>query len=139
MSEISYLTEGIFRSDILAEVAGQPHLVGSRCACCGDLRFPRAVGCPACHAPADQLQPALLSPLGRVVTATRIERAIAPFKPPYLLAYVQLQEGPRVLCQLLAETRKPREVIGKACELVVDKLYEKAGVAVSGYKFRVQA
>ena len=136
---IEYITEGVFRPDTLARVDGKPHLVGSRCAHCGDLRFPRAVGCPVCHAPADALKPAILPRSGHVVTATRVERAIAPFKPPYLLAYVQLPDGPRVFCQLVSQSMEPREVIGKACQLVVDRLYQKSGQDVLGYKFEVQA
>lgn len=136
---IQYITKGTFRPDVLAEIDGQPCLVGSRCAQCGDLRFPRAVGCPVCHAPAQTLEPAVLPRLGHVTTATRVERAIAPFKPPYLLAYVQLPDGPRVFCQLVSASMEPREVIGRPAELVVAPLYEKDGVAVLGYKFEVQS
>jgi uncharacterized OB-fold protein len=136
---IEYISEGVFRPDTLARIDGQVHLVGSRCAACGDLRFPRALGCPVCHAPADALKPAILPRAGHVVTATRVERAIAPFKPPYLLAYVQLPDGPRVFCQLVAPSLEPRDVIGKACHLVVERLYEKSGEDVLGYKLEVLA
>lgn len=138
MSELAYLTKGVFRSDVLADVDGQPRLVGSRCKNCGDVRFPHAPACPACQAPADKLEAAILSRIGTVVTASRVERAIEPHKAPYLLSYVQLPEGPRVFCQLLAPSLEPRDVIGSRCELVVDKLFEKEGVAVNGYKFKVQ-
>jgi uncharacterized OB-fold protein len=138
MSAMQYLTEGIFRPDVLATVDGQPHLVGSRCSVCGDVRFPPAVGCPSCHAAAESLEAIPLSRRGTVVAATRVERAIPPFLPPYLLSYVQLPEGPRVLCQLVADDLEPARTIGRSCELAVAILYEKNGVPTSGYKFRVQ-
>ena len=137
VESIDYITEGVFRPDTLARVDGEACLVGSRCAHCGDVRFPRAVACPACHAPVEALKPVILPRTGHVVTATRVERAIAPFKPPYLLAYVQLPDGPRVFCQLVSQSMQPRELIGKPCQLLVDRLYEKSGQDVLGYKFEV--
>jgi uncharacterized OB-fold protein len=135
---LEYLADGIFRPDILATVAGQTHLVGSRCEACGDIRFPPAPACPECHADVERLERVPLSRQGEVVAATRVERAIPPFVPPYLLAYVQLPEGPRVLCQLLADSSEPSHAIGRRCELTVDVLYEKDGAAVRGYKFQVE-
>jgi uncharacterized OB-fold protein len=134
---MNYLTQDVFRKDVLAEREGIAYLVGSKCRKCGDVRFPRAVACPKCQSSGEALEAVLLSRLGEVTTATRVERAIPPFKPPYLLAYVQLPEGPRVFCQLVTKAAAAAEVIGKPCELVVEPLYEKEGRPVRGYKFQV--
>ena len=128
---MKFLSEGIFRPDVLAEIDGETRLVGSRCSACGDVRFPTAPACPKCHAPAEDLVPAVLSRTGEVTAASRVERAIPPFKAPYYLAYVQLPEGPRIFCQLVTQARAASELIGRPCELVVEPVYEKEGKSVS--------
>ena len=124
----------LFRDDVLTLTDEGPRLVGSRCPSCGDVRFPRALACPSCQAPGDALEPVQLSSRGRVHTFTRVGRAPAPFQAPYVLAFVQLPEGPRVFCQLDCEPHD--EVMGRDAELVVAPLYELDGEPVMGYKFR---
>ena len=133
----NYLTEEIFRPDVLAEENGTPRLVGSKCSECSDVRFPRALACPQCHADETKLELVLLATEGEVVTACRIERSGPLFKVPYLVGFVQLPEGVRVLCQIEAEGRECGPLIGKRCSLIVDVLYEREGKPMSGYKFRV--
>lgn len=134
---LTYLTEGIFRPDVLAEVDGQVRLVGTRCQDCGDTRFPPALACPKCHAGRDSLEPVALSAEGTVVTASRVDRAIPPFEAPYLLGYVEVQEGVRVLCQIVSPSGQPDQVIGRPCRLRTAPLFVKDEVEVSGYKFEV--
>jgi uncharacterized OB-fold protein len=133
----NYLTEGIFRPDVLAEEGGNPRLVGSKCSKCGDVRFPRALACPHCHADESKLELVLLATEGEIITVCRIERSGPLFKVPYFVGFVQLPEGVRVLCQIEAEGQECGPLIGRRCSLIVDVLYESKGKAMSGYKFRV--
>jgi hypothetical protein len=137
MVDLDYLTRDMFRADIVATVDGREHLIGSRCGRCGDIRFPPAVGCPSCQASADDLERIPLPRTGVVAAATRVERAIPPFEPPYVLAYVQLADGVRVFCQLRADSDEPAALIGRECQLVIGELYKKEGGPVRGYLFEV--
>jgi uncharacterized OB-fold protein len=128
-------TVRLFRDDVLVEVDGRPHLHGSRCPACGDVRFPRALGCPRCHAWGEDLTGVPLSRRGRVHTFSRVHRAPPPFRAPYVLAFVQLPEGPRIFCQL--DCAPDADVMGRDVELVVAPLYEIEGETVHGYKFRL--
>lgn len=137
MDGLSYITEKMFRPDVIAEVAGQPRLVGSKCARCADIRFPAAHACPSCHAAGEDLVPVILSDEGVVTTCCRIDRAPKAFKAPYLVGYVQLPEGPRILCQLDSAVLEPKDVIGKRCKLEVAALFIRDDEDVLGYKFRI--
>jgi len=139
MSQLNYITEHMFRSDIVAEVDGALKLVGSICDQCGDTRFPAAAACPQCHAASDALSPMVLSDHGHVKTCCRIDRAPKSFNAPYLVGYVQLPEGPRILCQIEADTLTPGEIIGRSCTLVVGPLFVRGETPVLGYKFKVSA
>jgi uncharacterized protein len=134
---ITYLTHDVFRPDVLGEVDGRPKLIGSKCSKCGDVRFPIAQACPKCHAARSELREVPLSDVGIVVSACRIDRAPKMFHAPYAVGYVQLPDGPRVLCQLEAESLEPSDLIGKSCTLTVAPLFETEGRTVKGYKFEV--
>jgi uncharacterized protein len=134
---VSYLTDDVFRGDVLANVEDRPRLIGSKCSKCGDVRFPFAQACPNCYAPRQELQEVILSECGTVVSACRIDRAPKMFHAPYAVGYVQLPEGPRVLCQLEADSLTPADLIGKACNLIVATLFEREGRSILGYKFKV--
>jgi uncharacterized OB-fold protein len=123
-----------FRDDVLMEVEGVLHLLGSRCPHCGDVRFPKAHACPACQTPGEELIDLALSRHGRVHTFTRVNRASPPFRAPYVLAFGQLPEGPRVFCQL--DCPPDADVLDRSVELVIGPLYEEDGEEVHGYKFR---
>jgi len=137
ISEAVRRPQRLFRDDVLRETEAGPRLLGTRCPACGDVRFPRAHACPVCQTPGRDLAVIELSPRGRVHTFTRVWRAPEPFRAPYVLALVQLPEGPRVFCQL--ECAPDDEVLGREAELVVAPLYELNGEVVLGYKFRVAA
>jgi uncharacterized OB-fold protein len=128
--QVIFLHEGL-----LERIDGQWRLVGSRCEACGDVRFPAAFGCPNCHSGQDTLRRHPLSTVGSVFAFSRVMKAPAPFKGPYVLAYVQLPEGPRVLAQL--ECAPDEEVFGKSCDLTVGILWETASAIGEGYKFKL--
>ncbi len=110
-------------------------LIGSRCTDCGELRFPSARACPACFAPAERLARHALPQTGHVYTFSRVLRGSPPFGGSYVLAWVQLDGGPRVFCQLDCEFEA--EVFGSPCELVVGALWETEDAVGVGYKFKV--
>jgi uncharacterized OB-fold protein len=76
-------------------------LLGSRCATCGDHAFPARRICAACTAGVHE--PVELSGAGTLRGFTAVQVPPAGFAAPYLLATVDLHEGPRVLGPLLSE------------------------------------
>lgn len=127
---VRFLHEGLAE-----QVDGRWRLIGSKCRNCGDVRFPPAKGCPACHAPEEALGRHVLGEKGSVYAFSRVMKAPAPFQGPYLLAWVQLPEGPRVLAQL--DCPWDAEVFGAPCELTTGVLWETNEEIVLGYKFRI--
>ena len=71
---------------------------GSRCTAC---RYPSPQQglpwCPVCHAP---VEPAGFAPTGRVWSSTVVGIPVTTRRPPFGLAYVDLDGGPRVLVHL---------------------------------------
>lgn len=78
----------------VVEERGVARLRGSRCTTCGHVLAFHAPRCPACRGP---LEEASFGPDGRVWSATVVRVAVPGREPPYGLAYVDLDAGPRVL------------------------------------------
>jgi uncharacterized OB-fold protein len=73
-------------------------VAGFRCVTCGHpLAAPAGPWCPVCHGP---LAEAAFGPGGVVWAATVVHIGVAGRRPPYALAHVDLDEGPRVLVHL---------------------------------------
>lgn len=72
-------------------------LSGGRCPACGACAYPRR---HACRLDGTPLEAHELSGRGTLQAFTTIRVAPAGFEPPYLLGFVVLEEGPRVLVQL---------------------------------------
>ena len=74
-------------------------VVGSRCAGCG---YPSAQTglpwCPACQR--EQMVQEGFGPGGVVWSSARVQLRVLHRRPPYTLAYVDLDDGPRVLARL---------------------------------------
>lgn len=67
---------------------------GVRCTGCGlPVAFARR-RCPACHGPVEAAE---FGPEGTVWSATMVRIPVPGRTPPYGLAYVDLDDGPRVL------------------------------------------
>lgn len=75
-------------------------VIGARCAACGYPTAPAAPWCPACQH--GELTPASFGPGGTVWSSTLVQIPVGRWKPPYALAYVDLDQGPRVLAHLEA-------------------------------------
>src|ERR1700730_8699653 len=114
------------------QIEGTWYLIGSRCPHCGDIRFPAAIGCPVCHAPGADLVAHTLNRDGVVFTFSRVEKATPPYMAPYVLAWIQVRDGPRVFCQL--ECEAGTELFGRRCEVTVGPLFETEKEIGLGFK-----
>lgn len=82
------------------EVSDQARVVGVACTTCGHpMPTPRPV-CAACSGPVAE---ATFGPLGVVWSSTVVRIPVGERKPPYALAYVDLDDGPRILAHVLGE------------------------------------
>ena len=92
-----------------------------RCADCGRYRFPPAGNCPACLSASWAWTP--VSGRGTLWSWIRMhKRYIAGFEPPYVIALVQLEEGPRLIAAVPAGAEDRL-----ACDLPVQACFEKDG------------
>lgn len=89
-----------FRPDVLKlGQDGQWQLIGSRCPSCGAHFFPARQVCSGCLS--EDLARVPLSAGGTLYTHTVVRQSTPGFAVPYLLGYVDLPEGVRVLGVLL--------------------------------------
>lgn len=89
------------------EGTARGELVLPRCRACAHLIwYPRSI-CPACSS--RDIAWERLSGLGTVYSMTTVRRAPGEFSAalPYVLAYVELDEGPRVLTNILIDGEAP--------------------------------
>jgi uncharacterized OB-fold protein len=113
------------------------YLIGSRCSVCGRSFFPKQSVCRACMRD-DSMQEIALSSRGKIDTFTVVHVAPMGFKAPYIQAYVDLPEGPRIF-SLITGCEPSEEALktGTEVELVIDKITEdEKGNDLIGYKFR---
>ena len=105
-----------------------------RCTSCGAFRFVPNEMCPRCHSGESTWEP--VAGTGEVYTYTVVHRAPVPAyqrDAPYVLAYVTLPEGVRMMSRL--EGTPPAEVhIGMPVELV----YHDVTPDLTLYHFRAR-
>ena len=107
-------------------------LVVQRCAACGRLRFVPTELCPACYSSAATWTH--VSGHGHVYTYTVVHRAPTPVyqaEAPYALAYVELDEGPRIPARLVDVD--PHSV---AVGLPVEVVFDDVAPDLTLYRFR---
>jgi uncharacterized OB-fold protein len=113
-------------------------LTGEQCEHCGVSIFPPRDVCPACAEPAQELQ--TFSGQGTVYSYTTVLDAPAGFdeQAPYVVALIQLDEGPMLTAQLTDLGDDAALEIGMPVEMVTRKLRTDGehGVILYGYKFR---
>jgi uncharacterized OB-fold protein len=85
-------------------LAGELRL--QRCARCARVRFPPRPICPACGAREAAVFAA--SGRGRLHSYVIHQRAAPGFQPPYVIAVVELDEGPRMLSNLVGVDPSPQ-------------------------------
>ncbi len=131
------IVEGVFE-----ETPEGPRLLGSKCAACGTVYFPRAPVCrnPDCREPL--VEDIALSPRGTLWSYTiqyyrppPPSRFDEPFTP-YGVGMVDLPDGIRILGMM--STEEPEALrVGMEVELVLDTLYhDDDGNEVITWKFR---
>ena len=127
-----------FRPGVLElEGNGGGRLIGSRCPACGAHFFPAREVCPGCLE--QDMERVPLSGQGSLYTYTVVRQSAPGFPVPYLLGYVDLPEGVRVLGQL-AGLSQDEARIGMALALTVQPVgTDEEGREIIGYSFRPRA
>ncbi|SED90277.1 hypothetical protein/benzoylsuccinyl-CoA thiolase BbsA subunit [Beijerinckia sp. 28-YEA-48] len=77
---------------------GRPLLKGGRCAACSALSFPRAAVCTECLS--EEIEEYDLPQEGRLYSYSTIYQAPNGWNVPYVLGYVDLTDGLRVLAHI---------------------------------------
>jgi uncharacterized OB-fold protein len=90
------------RSHVVHDADGSARIAGSRCTECGYPAAERLDRCPVCRA---TTQHAEFGPAGTVFAATVLRVPVPGRTPPYGLAYVDLDEGPRILAHVATDDR----------------------------------
>ena len=93
--------------------------------------------CPECRS--QGLEKFLFSGKGSIYSHSTVYSPLAKFEDvaPYIVALIDLVEGPRVAAQL-TDIEPKDAVIGMPVEMVIRKISEEGvkGVIIYGYKFR---
>lgn len=123
-----WLAPGIFVED----ATGTLHLAGTRCRACGTHFFPRRQICARCLSPDTETVP--LSDHGVLYTYTVVRQSTPEFRTPYVLGYLDLPEGVRVLAPL-ADVEPDAVGIGMPLLLRVEPVRTDAeGRTIVGYR-----
>jgi uncharacterized OB-fold protein len=112
-------------------------LLGGRCADCGTINTPPSIHptCIACGG--SKLDPVRLARHGVVHTFVINQTMPAPFVAPLPIAVVDLDDGARVMLQVVGDGVDLE--IGSEVDLVLRRYAHERGVPVYGYKSKVRA
>jgi uncharacterized OB-fold protein len=110
-------------------------LHGGRCVDCGTISTPPSIHptCVACGGP--KLEPVALARAGVVQTYVVNQTMPAPFVAPLPIAVIDLDDGARVMLQVVGDGDGLE--IGRRVELVLRRYAFERGVPVYGYKARL--
>ncbi|MFQ5406113.1 MAG: Zn-ribbon domain-containing OB-fold protein [Candidatus Micrarchaeia archaeon] len=115
------------------------NLIGSRCEKCGKEFFPSRKICPSCRR-SGKITAKKMPRTGRVYSFTEVFSAPSGFEyeTPYFLALVELDNGVRLLSQVVDSPREKVEMGAKveACFRKINQDGEE-GVIAYGLKFKV--
>jgi len=117
-------------------------LTGQKCLQCGRVNFPPKAVCKYCLA-GTGFENIYLSGRGSIYSYTVIAGGGAPpefagearCKGSYPVAVVELEEGPRIIAQIINPPESGLS-IGMQVEAVFRRIYEEEGVVRYGFKFR---
>lgn len=93
-----------FRADALEIDRDQVHLLGSNCDSCGALAFPPRRVCASCGSA--NLRRVRLGGTGRLYTYAIVRQAPKEFATPYVIGYVDLDEGVRVFTRVITASEQ---------------------------------
>ena len=114
-------------------------LTGSACENCKTNYFPTRKLCPKCRRKG-KIVMKQFSGKGKIYSFTEVTAGPAGFEleVPYLLAIVELDEGPRLAAQVVGVGEKDVK-IGDRLEMIFRKIMEDSpeGLIHYGYKFRL--
>lgn len=110
--------------------------LGARCVDCGTINTPPSIHphCISCGSTKFVLEP--IARHGVVHTYVVNHTMPAPFQAPLGLAVVDLDDGARVMCQVVGDSHDL--AIGSEVDLVLRRYAHERGVPVYGYKARVR-
>lgn len=115
------------------------NMVGNKCQKCGAVYFPKRTICKNCRSQGE-LEEVKLSGKGEVVSYTVIRSPPDSMKSsaPYIVAIIQLEEGPSVSAQI-EDTDVEDVEIGSKVEKIFRKVNEagEEGIIKYGYKFKL--
>jgi len=110
-------------------LAGELRL--QRCAACARVRFPPRPVCPACASPDARVFAA--SGRARLYSYVIHQRPAPGFRPPYVIALVELEEGPRMLTNLVGVEPTPEAL---PLDLPLEVVFERASDEIALPLFR---
>jgi hypothetical protein len=120
------------------EIPNRYNLIGTKCGNCETIFFPPRYVCPKCRR-IGKLEPYQLRGKGKIVSHTVVHVPPNGFEiqTPYVLAIVELEEGPRVTGQI-TDCNPGNVKIGDEVEIAFRHMGEegKDGIIYYGYKFR---
>ncbi|MFG1780464.1 Zn-ribbon domain-containing OB-fold protein [Micromonospora sp. NPDC049048] len=129
-TELPPFRAGLFQLDPFA-------LLGTRCTACGEAGFPARSFCAGCRADGDAIVPATFAERGEVVSFTVVRQAPAGVEVPYVLARVLVDEGPRVMAQIVGAASTEVE-IGDRVRVVPAVFPSADGSDRAGFAFQIE-
>ena len=120
------------------EIPNRYNLIGSKCGNCNKVMFPPRFICPYCRR-TGKLDPYKLSPKGKIISYTITHAAASGFEDqaPYVLAVIELQDGPRLTAQIT--DCDPQDVnIGDEVEMVFRRMGQDGEDGVIYYGFKAK-
>jgi uncharacterized OB-fold protein len=109
-------------------------LLGARCADCGTISTPPSIHPTCVSCGGTKLEPVALARRGTVHTFVVNQTMPAPFVAPLPIAVVDLDDGARVMLQVVGDGSGLE--IGAPVELVLRRYAYERGVPVYGFKAR---
>jgi uncharacterized OB-fold protein len=114
---------------------GKPKLIVSQCKDCGGTFYPLEMICPSCIKEGT-LQTKEIDGRAKIVAFTKVSRGLPGYDSPYVLACLEIEEGPCVIAQLEGWHDVPL-VTGMKAELVIGKIKEnEKGQTIIGPKYK---
>jgi uncharacterized OB-fold protein len=129
------LDEGLFHQGTSPE--DKSYLIGSKCKTCGNKFFPRRVICPICLKE-DTIEEISLGNKGKIYSYSIARLSMPGYPAPYMLAYVDLESGPRIYSLITGcEPKEGILEVGDEVELVIGKITEdESGNHIIAYRFK---